>query len=298
MISKSLISAIIISFSSVALGIEVGQQLQNTISINGRTDNEIYATYPLIEGQWLVEYTKLRANNSNSNFRDINLMQFEDGKLKLASEYSIKVDGSTTRWTDEPCKVEPTLYKNNYGTGLWKQKCLVIEPITFLQNNNDATRASLDSLAKRGIKNDFNSLRITYTRYGDIDKFMRVRVHFFPSNYGLENPTVGIMNTSPWSPINIASDPAKVKFLSTLTNYAERLVKQIDVAYESGGSSTPITAFTYHESVPRNLAEANEVVSELPSQEVRLKDLKKIFEKGLITKDIYEAQQKKILSNF
>ncbi|MDD4942728.1 hypothetical protein [Rhodoferax sp.] len=296
--NKSLILAILVNLTTVASGIEVGQQVQNTISINGRNGTEVYANFPLIEGQWSVEYTDIRGNNSNSNFRNINLMQFEGGKLKLASEYSIKVDGSTTRWTDEPCKVEPTLHKNNYGTSLWKQRCLVIEPITFLQNNNDVTRAALSSLASRGIKNDFNSLRLTYTRYGDSDKFMRIRFHLFPSTFGLENPTVGSMNTSPWSPVNVASDPAKVQFISALTNYAERLVKSLDLAYETGGSVAPIPAFMYPESLTGNRVEVNEIVSELPSKEERLKYLKKIFEKGLITKDIYEAQQKNILSNF
>lgn len=298
MCNKSLISVILITISTIATGMEVGQQVQNSISINGRNESEVYATYPLIEGKWSVEYIKLRTNNSNSNFRDVNLMQFDGGKLKLASEYSIKVDGSTTRWIDEPCKVEPTLYKNNYGTDLWRQKCLVIEPITFLQNNNDATRTALASLANRGIKNDFNSLRITYTRYGDADKFMRVKYHFFPSVYGLENPTVGIMNTSPWSPVNFVSDPAKVQFINAFTRYAELLAKNLDMAYESGSSGSPIPQFIYPESMAKSLTTENKVTNELPSQEVRLKDLKTLFDKGLITKDIYEAQQKKILSGF
>ncbi len=297
MYGKSLISALLITASTISAGMQVGQQVANSISIHGRNGTEVYATYPLIEGSWAVEYIGPRANHSSSNFfRYIRLMQFEDDKVKSASEYSIKVDGPTTRWSDEPCKVESALYKNNYGTRLWKQKCLVIESVTFLQNHNEANQVNLTSLANRGIRNDSNSIKITYTRYGDFDKFMRVSYHFFPSVYGLENPTIGTMNTSPWNSANFVSDPTKVQFISALTRYAEVLVKHLDMAYESGSSGAPIPQFIYSESTKKITNPENEATNESPSKEERLKNLKAIFEKGLITKDIYEAQQIKILS--
>ncbi len=292
-----LLATALIVYSTCSAGLGVGEQLRDIIPINGKNDSSIYATYPLIEGQWSVEYNKVRENDSSSSFRDINLFQFDGAKLKLGAEYSIKIEGHTNRWIDEPCKVEPTLYKNKFGTSLWKQKCLVIEPITFLQSNNDATRNALASLAKRGIKNDFNSLRITYTRYGDSGKFMRVRFHLFPSNYGLENPVTGIINTSPWSPPNVASDPAKNRFLSALTSYAEYMASELDKAYDSNEARAPINEFIYPEKVQKVNTDTNDSNSSAPSKEVRLKDLKAIFDKGLISKEIYDAQQNRILSS-
>ena len=289
---KILTSIIVFALSSAVHGVEVGQLVQGTIAINGRAERNIYATFPLVEGEWSVEYSKLRSNSSNSDFRDLNFFQFENGKLKLAAEYIIKVGGSGTQWLDEPCKVQPTLHKNDYGTRIWKQKCLVIEAIPFLQSNNEPTRLALNSLSKRGMKNDFNSLRMTYTRYGDSDKFMIVRLHFFPSVYGLENPTVGIINTSPWNPSNIPSDPGKTRFVNALIKYSERLVQSLDLAYETGNASAPIAKFSYPDEV-----DSSKATIELPSKEVRLRDLKGMFEKNLITKEIYEAQQNKILNN-
>jgi hypothetical protein len=121
---------------------------------------------------------------------------------------------------------------------------------------------------------------------------MIVRLHFFPSAYGLENPTVGIINTSPWNPSNIPSDREKTRFINTLIKYSERLVQSLDSAYETGSASTPIAKFNYPDEV-----DSNKATIELPSKEARLKDLKAMFEKNLISKEIYDAQQNKILNN-
>jgi hypothetical protein len=91
MIYKTLTSIIIFALSSGVHGVEVGQLVQGTVAIKGRSDSNIYATFPLVEGEWSVEYSKLRTNSGNSDFKDLSFFQFENGKLKLAAEYSIKV---------------------------------------------------------------------------------------------------------------------------------------------------------------------------------------------------------------
>ena len=279
--------------------VQVGQQVQNTLTFSGRSSSSSDPIYPLIEGPWSVSDLRLRSTRGGSEIRDIRLKQIIDGKLAYSAEYSIKVSGSSSRWTDEPCKVEPTIYKNNYGTSLWKQKCLTIVASTFLQNNNEATRNALLDLSSKSIKHDFNSLKITYTRYGDWDKFAIIRFHVFPSTYGLENPRVGIINTSPWHPSNINSDPDKSKFVEALKNYSELLVTHLDLAYETGSSNSPMPAFQYKiaasvatQEAPKQAVNSNTGVT---SKEQKLRDLKKLFDQGLVSQDIYQDQQKKIL---
>jgi|GEM_PF-3448740 len=279
--------------------IESGQQVQNTLIFSGRSSSSSDPIYPLIEGPWLVSDLRLRSISTGSEFRDIRLGQIIDGKLAYSAEYSIKVSGSTSRWTDEPCKVEPTIYKNNYGTSLWKQKCLTIVASTFLQRNNEATRNALLSLSSKSIQHDFNSLKITYTRYGDLDKFAQIIVHVFPSTYGFDNPRVGIINTSPWHPANINSDPDRSKFIEALRNYSELLVTHFDSAYETGNSNSPIPTFQY--KITASVKDQEMLKKEInsnnnpASKRERLRDLKKLFDQGLVSQDIYDDQQKKIL---
>lgn len=276
--------------------LEVGQTVQGAIPMSGDGEKSIFSNLPLIEGPWTIEFLENRTltNFSSTRFRTVALMQFSGGKLAMAAEYESKVDSTNVRWNDEPCKVEPTLFKNDYGTSMWKQKCMTVQPVTFLQNNNEGTRNALATLAKRGLTSEFNSLSFVYTRYGDINKFLMVRLHFFPSAYGLENPVVGMMNSSPWAPQNVNADPAKVKFISALRRYAEYVVVELDKAYDSGKASGPIKAFKYPEIAESDARQPK--TEQAPTTfENRLGKLKELLEKGLLTKDEYEAQRKKVL---
>lgn len=234
------------SSTSFSAPLEVGDAASNVLEmhLDGATP---FASVPLTEGQgWTIEFTNLRTStNTQSRFRSTNLVQSQNDKVVASIEVNEKVDGTTIKLTDEPCKVDNVYLKNDYGTRLWKQKCLVIRPVTWLQGTNKYTTDLLASLAKRGIKNDFNAIKLSYTRYGDINKFLSYSMFLFPSTFGLDNSMAPSMNASPWSMNNFTSDPEKVKFIEEVKSYGEYMVTELDKAYETGQAAGPLKPFTF-----------------------------------------------------
>ena len=183
-----------------AAPLQVGDAVSNTLEMQ-RDDGAPYASVPLTEGTgWTVEFTSVYTgtNSFQSKIRNTYLVQTQNSKVVASVEVSEKVDDTAIRITDEPCKVENVYFKNNYGTSLWKQKCLTIKPVTWLQGTNKYTTDLLASLAKRGIKHDFNGVKLSYMRYGDVNKSLFYAMYIFPSAFGLDNSLAPSMNASPW----------------------------------------------------------------------------------------------------
>lgn len=211
----------------------VGEIYSQKIPIYDARNQSVYSNFPLPTGQWEVVFSSVRQSTGNTaaDLRVLSLFQIEDGFLRHAIEITMKVNGVNMQWNDEPCKIQPILAKNDFGTGLFKQKCLTLRADTFLQNNNAVTINALEMLAKKGVKNDFNSLSLTYSRYGDFGYFLVVKQHFFPSVYGLENPTVVAMNDSPWHPVRVGLNASNKALVDAIFQYGEDVVKFYDDAY-------------------------------------------------------------------
>jgi hypothetical protein len=264
-----------------------GDVYEGSIQVLDARNSALIFEVPLAPGKWSVENVVNRSSTGSANaaLKDVRLIRVNNGILQEALEITAKVDNTNIRWNDEPCKVEPVLYKNDYGTRLWQQKCLTIMPRTFLQNDNEPTRAVLKDFSDRGIKHDFNSIGADYTRYGDYSKFLIIRHHLFPSNYGLDNPVVGILNTSPYHPSLISSNPDKKMFSDALAKYFEGVVVAYDAAYE-GKPVQKIDAFVW--------PPADDGVSADHSQRFQL--LKKAYSAGLLSKEEYDKKKSEMLS--
>lgn len=233
MLFRLLIVAMGLCISGLVSAQTVGEILSQRVPVLDAKNQSVYAYVPLPPGQWEVADSSLRQSvgNTSADLRSVRLLQIEKGFLKHAIEITMKVNGVNMQWNDEPCKVEPTLAKNDFGTALFKQKCLTLRADTFLQNNNRVTNETLRSLSKRAVKNDFNSLVLTYSRYGDFGYFLIVRQHFFPSVYGAENPTIAVMNESPWHPSRVNQNADRQALVEAIFRYGEGVAKSYDEAY-------------------------------------------------------------------
>lgn len=226
------ISLIVLAWQCNLAAQEAGSEHQGSLPLYDSQNRNIVYEIPLPQGKWLVRNVTNR-DSGESKLKDVRLGLIENGKLMHTMEITAKVGGdSRGRWTDEPCKVEPVLYKNNYDTALWSQKCMTLQPQTFLQNNNESTRQFLKILADGNVKHDYNSLGSTYTRYGDLGKFLIVKLNTFPSNYGLDNPAIGALNTSPYHPSRVGTNKEIKEFVENLAKYSENLTRWYDLAYE------------------------------------------------------------------
>jgi hypothetical protein len=272
-------------FSIPGLSQDLGSVHEGSIAIkDGRNSSTVF-DIPLSPGKWFVAHVANRnsTGSASAKIKDVRLARVDSGVLQEVMEISAKIESSNVNWTDEPCKVEPVLYKNDYGTRLWKQKCLTLGYMSFLQGNNDATRLALRQFSDRSVRHDFNSIRADYTRYGDYGKLLIIRQHFFPSNYGLENPTVGMLNSSTYHPSLIGRDEKKKAMVEALSRHMESVVQAYDAAYD-GSSPKRVTAFAW----PPERVGSKETD--------RLELLDKAFSAGLITKEDFEKKRAEIIS--
>jgi hypothetical protein len=282
------IGSVLFSVISPSAAQEVGVTYQGNVPIYDVQNSNIVYEIPLPEGKWFVRNVVNRDSTGNtaSNLKDVRLALIEGGKLLHSLEITAKVNRNEMRWNDEPCKIEPILYKNDYKTALWKQKCMTIVPQAFLQSDNETTRLFLKTLADRNVKHDFNSIVSTYTRYGDFGKFLTIKLHTFPSNYGLENPLIGSVNTSPYHPSRIGLNKNKKDFVETLAKYSETLTKWYDLAYE-GNKFNQLPRFKYSE-VEAGLS--NDIKDKLTL-------LEKSLEAKLITQAEFNQKKSEVLKD-
>jgi hypothetical protein len=229
----------------IAAAFSVGEKYSASFPVSNAKGSVFYKL-PLPKGVWEVSYVNHRTTNStNQPMVDVGLILIEDNFLKASVEITAASTSTQTRWNDEPCKLESIYHKNNYGTRLWTQKCLTLNPITFLQKDNKVTNDAIQEFARRGIRHDFNAIRFAYTRYGDLSKFLIYKLSVFPSVYGLDNKMQSVMNASPWHPANAQLDPEKSKFINELVDFSERFVKDIDMHYEEGVAIYTPVEFVY-----------------------------------------------------
>lgn len=305
-------AALLVTIPCHAVTIEPGLAVQNVLPITSPDGLDTYSTMPLPEGPWMVAYTSAKpANDGKNTFRFTALFQSENGRLTQGAEYRTKVLGQGNKWLDEPCKVTAPLYKNDFGTSIWRQKCLVVNEGPYLQNTNDVSLKTLDLLTSRGIKPELNAINITYTRYGDDGKFTVVRLYIMPNAYGFDIPVYNVRSASPWAAHNITSDPEKGKFVEAVKAYAESIVADLDQAYETGSATKPLRPFTYSRVASNRPIGSPALITPAPSPassptspgpvvkgksvEDRLEMLKSLFEQNLLTKDEYNAKKKTIL---
>lgn len=294
---KILLVTTALTLPLVVSAVSVGEKYTNSVPIVDSRNNRFYDV-PLPKGEWEVSYIRHRTtNNTNQGMVDIGLGLIEDNFLKMVVEITSVTSSTQTRWNDEPCKIEPVFYKNDYGTRLWQQKCLTLNATTFLQNNNQATRDAIDKLVKRGVKNDFNAVRFVYTRYGDLGKLLTYRIFYFPTVYKLENPVNGNLNASPWYPARVAQDLEKSNFIAELVKFSEKFVNEINSYYEGNGQLVGTTAFTYppvNPAIQAAPAPANAPIEDLES---KLKKLINLRDSGLISPQEYEVLRAKAISS-
>jgi hypothetical protein len=276
--------------------LNIGDKISREIPIYNKSGGLLYSM-PLPPGEWILNNMKDRSGSGSASpsMRDYGLGLVENGFLKMALEIVVLAEDKYIRWNDEPCKLKtPILYRDDFGTSLWQQKCLTVHPTRFLQGNNEATQRAVDVLISQNVKNDFNALQATYTRYGK-NRFVIYKLYIFPSVYGLENPLISNVNVSPWYPKRVDADVEKKKFVSEFVSYLNSVVNAIDARFE-GENPIPIKDLIYPlkevDAMP-----ATESVAVKKSIEERLISLKNLKDKLLISEDEFTQKRKEILED-
>ncbi len=247
---------------------------------------------PLPPGEWEVTFNReRRGTGSAPKMRDAGLFLYDGGRLKSAIEITAYIENRPMRWRDEPCKgTEANYFKNDFGTRLWDQKCLVAIPAKFLQGTNEPTTKALDALAQRGIENEFNGIKLIYSRYDTKGMFVIYRQFIFPGAFGFENSKEAVLNSWSWYPAEAKKDPMKNAFIGLVQNYGLSIAAAIDSGYEKK-TLIPIVDLKY----PTAVAGEGEAATGNNIIEQRLLALRRLREKDLISETEYQTKRQLIL---
>ena len=208
---------------------------------------------PLPPDDWLV----VRTENYEASIKGggseripmstVSLAQVsKDNQVSMAAFIRSNASSQRMRWTDEPCKGSDFLFMNNFGGGIWNQKCLTIRLETYLQTNNAVQNRSREFYATRGIKYSANTLTASISRLDDKGGFLTVLVYLFPDRYGFENPVESVVARHPWHASLFKSDPEKVKFINAYAKWAESYAETIFKLYDNQRASIEeVKMFSY-----------------------------------------------------
>lgn len=211
----------------------IGSSFTGHVPIQDTHDRFTLTSVPLPPGEWeVVESNVVKSRgHATVDMRNVRLVQIQNGFLERVIEIGMNVGSQRVRWLDEPCKVENTLAKDDFGTSMFKQKCLTLSAGTFLQQANPVTERLLDLLRKRGVKHDSQTLMLTYTRYGDYGYYLYVAMHFFPTVLAKEDPLNFLAATTPGNSGQAMTKEDKDALFNAIFEYGRSASTAFDAAY-------------------------------------------------------------------
>jgi hypothetical protein len=260
--------------------------------------NATIGGYPIwnAENRWRL-YEVLRSDSTGVAMPvplgTVNVFQTEE--KKFVATMSVKANlaqGSANDWTDEPCKRNDMLFKSSLGGTFKDINCVTINHITDYYRNPSGKAAELFALLKKdGVDIPPTVLRLTFTRYSGGQRWLSVTLTINPELAGFPRESES-WGRSSWNKSQAFSDPAKKRFIDLLGVWAMQFAKQMDVAFEKKHDAF-ISVPSWRSTLNAQSTGTPQLAK--PSKEEQLTELKRLFDKGLITHAVYLEKQKLIL---
>lgn len=235
----------------------VGAIVQNQISI--QTTREGTKVIPIPPGNWQVAYRNRyrAANNSAGNanhFVDTVLIEVDNRVLRKLLYVGVNDDSDLIkRYTSEPCKRDDTIHRNDYGTRLWTQRCLLVTHVPdYLNSNNKGISATRALLINSGVSFPNTVFGMAYTQFDTYGNSLNVVLRFNPEAYGFAD-TSSSYNFSPWHKDLIQKDQARSQFASRVINYSEAYAAALQNAF----NKRPVPFLVQFDSANQSFNETN-----------------------------------------
>lgn len=222
-----------LTFSEASAQIPIGSVVQNQLLIN--TSREGTKVIPLPPGVWTVAYNERIRGGSTGNgnhYIDIVLIDKVSGVLRKLISVRVNDDTDTHKtFTDEPCKRTNAFHKNDYGTRLWEQRCLVVSHVVnFVGTDSRLSSAIRAYLLSNNINFPKTVFGMSYTQFDRFGSFMEIRLRFNPVAYGFMDTNTEY-NFSAWHKDVIQSDQARAQFASRVVSYSEAYASTLQLAF-------------------------------------------------------------------
>lgn len=171
---------------------------------------------------------------ATSNIANAVLAQTEGTALRIMVWARANVDGSRTRWTDEPCKRTDTLYRLDREKSFnYRQDCVLINHrVQVLRNPSGRWLDVHNRLASEGIALPIPVvLEASVVR---IDEFQYFGVTYWvnPAAFAFKPGNEKSWTTSAWHKSTIANDPQKSAFAKSLADWAVGLQPAVERGFQ------------------------------------------------------------------
>lgn len=204
---------------------------------------------------------------------------------------------NTSDWVDEPCKRTDFLWSRSTGGQFRDVNCVSINHVVNYFVNPTGEFQQILVLAKDdGVEIPPTIVRTTFTRYSSGGNRLVYIVDVNPEQYGIDRDATTPWGSNSWYKNFITRDPKKVEFIERLKKWATDVQDRMDIAFkkEQKAFSNIKVLDEYLKGKPQGDVKK---IQPTQSAEERLKSVKNLFEKGLLTETQYNEQVKTILSN-
>lgn len=279
-------------FSQYEAVVEEREPLNNVSTVGG---------YPILNvGE---ELTNLLSNVSDSTGVAVKmgrtvLFAVKDGKHHVSIDMLANLErGNMSNWTDDPCKRDDFIWKRSTGGKFSDVNCVSINHVVdYFVRPTGRFEQVVVWARKEQIEIPPTIVRVTFTRLGDGGRYLRYIVDINPEQYGIARDAATPWGSNGWYKDFINEHNDRVEFIEKLKKWATNVQDSMDEAFKKNKDAfeklKPLNEYLNEQKVSstdkENTGEKN--------KEEKLKELKDLFDKKLLTEDLYKEQVRQILS--
>jgi len=256
--------------------------------------------YPVlaVEGEWKFMFSTVTMTTGTGSGLPLgNVFGFALDKnqhhYSIDTQVNLQQRGDIGDWTDEPCKGDEFLWVNSTGGKFRNINCATVGFNADFDRHDSVTY--LKTFGKiRGIAYDIprTSIVVIFTRYTSQGRRVQYVVNLNPEYYGFDKVDNPDRRTNDWNKFFSLKDEKKKEFINNISNWAVDVQKGMDMALDKNPQAFKdlkvLSSYLLKKSF-QNIATPTAV-------EEKLKNLKALFEKNLITQDQYNQQVKALLN--
>jgi hypothetical protein len=277
---------------------------------------------PLPEGR----FTLVLAREYSANPRDplsrvppselaqVMLFQSVGEKLGVFVSATANIGKTTTAWSDEPCKRSDTLFRLDREKSFnMRGDCVMVNHLTgYFSNPSGVWSDVYGQLRSRGVIFPVPAptvIAAAITRF-EQREYLAVTYTVNPEVAGFGPDSGKNWTTSNWHVTRVAEDAAKVNYVKNITDWVVSLNRLVEDGFHgkdvfSSGGTVPLLRILAKQApseaptfpvAPSQPAVTGSTALP-PTIEDRLRELKRLFDADLITRDVYVERQRSLLES-
>jgi hypothetical protein len=256
--------------------------------------------FVLPEGEWRLmaqadSTGPFRGSSELGNpFTKAYLADIREGRLFRAVYVSTNTEQNRlanrgSYWLADPCKQSDLIHKFETKRSLVDFTCMLINHRVFARTTTDPlSRDARKQMTAFGASYATTMITAQFTRATPYH-LMEIWYYFNPEIDGFAPSADSSWSGNDWHVDVIGKDPRKVAYVEEIKKWSTAMVTWIQ-----GGFEGQLPA---GQPVPQPFATTRGPESKPAKAEDRLRELKRLRDQGLITQEVYETEQRRVLAD-